>query len=190
MTFRFDEERHWYFDDRGRRVKHITQLMEDEGLVDPTFYTAGGRTRGRDVHDLCKIWDLGALDLELIEGSPYAGYLAAWQAASAVLKPTWEGVEVAWVHSRLRFGGRPDRYGKADVRRPTVLELKTGAPHTKTGIQLALQAILVEDQTGLPAKRWRRMVVYLKPTGKFRTFEYPDLGEIEEAYRIIRKHCR
>ena len=189
MTFRFDAEKHRYFDENGRQLKHITQLLIDEELVDDSFYTAEGRDRGHSVHDITKDWDLGVLEPELIEGSPYLGYLAAYQAMSAILKPKWTGIEVARVHSSLRFGGRPDRDGTTDGR-PTVLEIKSGAPHKSTGIQLAMQAILLEDESGLPAKRWRRMTVYLKKAGKFRMYEYPAAYEIEEAHRIIRKHCR
>ena len=189
MTFRFDAKKHQYYNENGRPIKHITGLLIDEGLIDDAFFTAAGRDRGHAVHKITADWDLGVLEPELIEGSPYLGYLGAYQAMSAILQPTWTGVEIARVHSSLRYGGRPDRDGMTDGR-PTVLEIKSGAPHKSTGIQLAMQSILLEDETGLAAKRWRRMTAYLKPTGNFRLYDYPGAYEIEEAHRIIRKHCR
>ena len=186
--FRFDADGHHYFDARGRRVPSITQLIQDEGLMETAFYTDEGRDRGSAVHDLCRDVDLGVQD-GLPADSPYLGYLAAYRAMSAILRPSWAGVEVAYFHPGLRFGGRPDRHGSVDQAQ-TLLEIKSGAPHKSIGIQLALQAILMEGQTGLPAKHWQRMSVRLRDTGGFKVHTYPGAWEIEEAYRIVRRHCR
>ena len=191
--FRFDAEVHRYYDDRGRRVPSITQMMQDEGLVDAAFYTPEGRDRGHAVHDLTRDWDLGVLET-LPDDSPYGGYISAYQAMTAILQPRWDYVEVALFHPKLRFGGRPDRVGWAIIDKPvegrSILEIKSGAPHKSTGIQLALQAILLEPVTKLPPHLCQRIAVHLQATGRYKVSTYPALWEIEKAYRIIRTHCR
>lgn len=189
-AFRFDAIDHAYTAlDTGEQLPHITGMLERCGWIDSTWFTDEGSDRGTCVHELTKHYDLGALDVRTLT-SPFRGYLLAHQAATNIVQPRWESIEVPFVHWGYRFGGRPDRVGVAYACR-TVGEVKSGAPRRSDAIQTALQAILVAGaRGGLPAEHYERLAFYLKANGKFKVERFPDRRDFDEARRIIRTCCR
>lgn len=102
-------------------------------------------------------------------------------------------VEVPAVHPVLLFGGRPDRDVMIDGLRG-ILEIKSGAREKSHRIQTAMQAILREPATGIPAWAAGRWCLYVADDGKF-TCDSHHLQpgarlDIDEALRIIHKHGR
>jgi hypothetical protein len=188
-AFRFDALDHVYTAlDTGERLPHITGMLERCGWIDSTWFTDEGSDRGTCVHELTKHYDLGALDA-LSCVSPFRAWLLAYIAARGVVGPTWEAIEEARVHWGYRFGGRPDRVGKAYGCR-TIAEIKSGAPQKSDAIQTALQAILVAgSRGGLPAEHYERLAFYLRPTGRFKVERFHDRRDFDEARRIIRECC-
>ena len=186
--FRFDEGRHEYFDG-SERLPNITKMLERGGYIDPRWYTEDGRRRGKAVHDLTAKWDLRLMDRDLHAcRSPYRGYLVQHVALDRLVRPTWHYVEVPFMHDAYRFAGTPDRVGLV-YNVVSVAEGKTGGVEAWHGIQLALQAILVAPQLGLPATAIARWGWYLE-ADRYRLFQYENRADFREAQRLIQRYCR
>ena len=166
---RFDEGAHAYYL-HGVRVPSITQMLRADGRIDTTWFTAEARDRGSDVHAAVAAHALGALARDEYEGRHRPYFLAAVDAL-AVLRPEIVAVEEPWIERRYRYGGRVDlawrlhgAYG--------VCELKTGDPAKWHGIQTALQAIMAEQETGIPATSVQRHALYLGANGRYRLHDF------------------
>jgi hypothetical protein len=192
FTFRFDSDLHEYVNDiTGDVYPHITGLLKAAGEVDDRFFTDDSRIRGHYVHSLTAQYDLGAIDDLMELESPYAGWLAAYgdkkKGAIAVIQPKWRAVEEPIVHPRLRFGGRPDRWGTIYCAIGNV-ELKSGDPMDYHPIQTALQNILIETVCGLPAETIPRYGLYLKRTGRWHLQSFPNVRrDFQKAREIIKR---
>lgn len=187
--FRFCEAEHAYYDDLGRRVPNITNMLQRTGWVDPTWYTQASRDRGEAVHALTAALDLDALDLDTCE-SPYRPWLLAYAHSRAIVRPSWSHVEVAFMHEHLRFAGRPDRVGEV-YGAIGVVDLKSGAEHRAHQVQTALQAILVAPEVGLRPELIHRYAWYLfaaKP-GRwgFRLVRHTRVQDYADAREVIRQ---
>jgi hypothetical protein len=189
-TFRFDATDHEYWSLlTGEQLPHITSLLERSGLVDTEWMTEESAARGQRVHQLCAQFDYGAIEDPASVVSAEKAYLLAYVKASEALRPTWTHIEVAMVHPSLGFAGRPDRCG-AIRRAKTVLEIKSGAPHKAHGVQTALQCVLIAGQgVGLPAEHYRRLVLYVKPSGKFKLEEMVNRRDYDVAFDILRRYA-
>ena len=187
-VFRFEEAEHAYYLDDAR-IPSITQLIEMGGLVKGSdYFTEASRERGLEVHRLCADFDMGALDVPKLE-TPHRGYVLAYVAACAALRPSWDAIEVADVHPGYRFAGRTDRLGTVLGRR-SVLEIKSAAKAGHHAVQTALQAILASARWPLPAESWQRLTLYVKASGKFTLDQHTDRRDLDVAMRLIKEFCR
>lgn len=186
-VFRFDAVNHDYIVD-GEVWPHITGMLEAEGWIDTRWYSEDSSERGRCVHHLTAEYDLGALDPVACQ-SRYKGWLLAHVEAMKKLRPKWTAIEEPLIHSRLRYGGRPDRLGIV-FKRKTVYEGKSGAFEKSHPIQTALQAILAAAHDPLPARHWQRLAGYYTEKGRGKVEEFKEQSDFDEAERIIRKLCR
>lgn len=189
-VFRFDDldgEHAYYLDDV--RIPSITQLIERGGLIKGgDFFTDASRDRGLEVHRLCADFDMGVLDVARLE-TPRRGYVLAYVAACAALRPSWDAIEVADVHPGYRFAGRTDRLGTV-LRRRSVVEIKSAAKAGHHAVQTALQAILASARWPLPAESWCRLTIYVKASGKFTVEQHTDRRDLDVAMRLIKEFCR
>lgn len=188
MEFRFCALEHRYTDMNGREIPHITGLLKASGWVDDAFYTAASAARGHVVHRLTADYDLGAIEDPNGVLSECKGYLLAYAGARSLLQPTFLKIEEPMVHPVFRFGGRPDRVVTVGGRRGT-LEIKSGAEAKSHPIQTALQAILDEAESGIPAKFAYRGSVYVTAKGRYKVIEHRDERDIREAWRIIKAYA-
>lgn len=186
LEFRFNAGDHSYVElATGRNLPSITWMLEQEGLVDPTWFTQASADRGTFVHDMTTAFDLGAMDVHECV-SEYRGYLLAHVAATGILRPDWLHVEVPMANAKHRFAGRPDRVGLV-LGVKGVLEIKTAVKHKSHAVQTALQAILVADELKLPPTGVQRFAEYLQPNGRFKVEQHKDARDFDEAYRLLRK---
>ena len=186
--FRFNRIAHRYELD-GAEIPHITSMLVDTGHIDDLWMTEEGRDRGTIVHQLCTDYDLraiadpGAVDCE------HKGYFLAYVDAMRRIKPRWTHIEMAMVDPVRRWGGRPDRCGVIWGAK-AVLEIKSGARHPATGIQLALQAMLVAPEWSLPPEAILRYELRLKANGKATLDEHRDQGDFRKAAEVIDACCK
>lgn len=187
-VFRFEVAKHEYFLNE-QRIPSASELLERGGLYGDAakFYTEAGRDRGTDVHDLTRDYDLGALDIKQLE-TPNRGAVLGYIAASVALNPAWECIEEAECHAGYRFGCRPDRVG-AVMERPTIAEIKRAAKAKWHAVQTALQALAVSYRTGIRPEDYQRLVIYVKPTGKFTVEVHQDRRDFDTAMQLIRRFC-
>lgn len=187
-SFRFNEAEHAYYLG-DKRIPSITQLLDMGGLVNGAqYFTEESRRRGTEVHQLCADYDMGALDPATVT-SNRRPYLMAYVAACAALKPKWDAIEEADVHPVHGFAGRTDRVGFV-LNRQTVAEIKSATKARHHAIQTALQAVLASVRWPLPAEHWQRLVVYVKPTGKFSVDRHEDRRDFDVAMDLIRRFAR
>jgi hypothetical protein len=189
MALAFNANRHEYIDlTLGEIVPHITGMLEEAGWIDARWYTEESSERGRAVHQLTADYDLGAIADPRSVTSKYKNWLLAHVTTMAILRPTWRHVEVPLFSARHHYGGRPDRAGLVYAAE-SVAEIKSGAFEKAHGIQLALQAILVSEEVGIPPEFISRYGFYFSHKGKFGVEEFVDRRDFDEAYRIIRTCC-
>jgi hypothetical protein len=165
--FRFDRDEHTYYDLDGAPMPHITGMLQQTGWIDSRWYTEEASARGTAVHKVTADYDLGALDVPSCV-SRFRPYLLAHIKVMGILKPTVLEVETPRVHPRLG-------------------EIKSGEPEKSHQVQTALQAILLGPAFNMPPEILARVVVYLKPTGKFKVEEHKDRRDFDEAYRVLRE---
>lgn len=185
--FSFTESDHSYWLE-GVRIPSITQLIQKGGLVSGEhFFTEASRARGTEIHTLCTAFDLGALVQANLEG-PHSGYVLAYLAASAQMKPEWTRIEEADYHAGLKFAGRIDREGIV-LRQFSIVELKSAVKAAHHAVQTALQTILTEPRHKLPLTTVQRLCIYLKANGKFQVVRHEDARDFDEAFRLIKEFC-
>ncbi len=187
--FRFDPDPHTYIDlESGEEIPHITGMLAQTGWIDDRFYTEQSSERGTAVHRLTADFDLGAVHLATCVAGEYRPYLLAHVKVVTVAQLEMIAVEQPLVHPRLHFGGRPDRLMRM-LNRRGVWEIKTGAPEKSHSIQTALQAILAEIVTDIPAEHQARYACYLTAGGKAKVEEHKNRRDFDEARRIVRECC-
>lgn len=188
--FRFDANEHQYIDPANDEVlPHITGLLEAGRYVNSQWFTEDSKWRGSAVHRMTAEYDLKALTLEGCKQSKYRGWLLAYAAAMAILKPEWFHIEEPLVHWGWRFGGQPDRAGRY-YGAFGELEVKSGSPEKAHAIQMALQAILLEPEVGIPAETHLRFAVYLSANGRFKFKQFEDKSDFDKARKLLKQYTR
>ena len=193
VNFRYDDDRHEYWAlDTGELLPHITGILEAAGKIDTRWYTRAGRERGTRVHN----WTMD-LDFEILPSlddvdDELRPYLSAYKMFTSIERPVMLAIEVPSVHSVFRFGGRIDRQVRMR-KRSGVLEIKTGGVERWHMLQTALQAMLMSEETGIPAETLGRWTVYLRKLGKdstrgrFSLEEHRDPADFAEVRQILDK---
>lgn len=180
--FTFCEETHVYTID-GVRVPSVTDVCAPltcgkypaSGVVD-----AAAR-RGSRIHELCALFDYGALPDEI--EPELVGYLRAWAAFCRDYRPSWHLIEHRMWSGKRMFAGTADRIGYID-RRALVVDIKSAAQLDRASkislcAQLAGYSALAEEN-GLDRKI-PGMGVQLRKDGTY--LPIPDM-EIMEKYKF------
>lgn len=116
---------------KGKAVPSVSQILLDEGFVDTTFFTDGGRDRGKMVHKAIEIQCKGA---HCMDSKALEPYLEAWKNFRRDCEWVPELIEVPM--GCQYYAGTPDQIGMFRDSR-TVLDIKTGSISAATGLQLA-----------------------------------------------------
>lgn len=184
---RYIDADHSYWLD-GQRVPSITQMLEQVGLVDATWFTAESRDRGTMIHDLCSAYDYGTLHDPEEVTEEYRGWVKAYVKAKSMVRFEILAIEEALAHPHYRYAGRIDRrliiYSAQGL-----MELKSGVKEKAHAIQTALQAMLAELECGIPAEMLSRYALYLRGNGKFTLEQHKDSRDFIEAKNVIRTCC-
>jgi len=108
-SFTYDKTRHVYRLN-GQRLLHTTEVLQDVGHIDPTYYTEESRERGRVVHEVTAHLDRGGglkwdtLHVEL------QGFVESWLRLRDELRPTrFLAIEHPIYHPLYLYGTTPDR---------------------------------------------------------------------------------
>jgi hypothetical protein len=181
------DENHQYWVD-GRPQLGLNEILLQAGLIEEKWYTEDAKERGSEVHRV--IAEL-LLERQVPVPRSIQGY---FQAAMKFLNQSGflaDHVEES-VHSpTYQFCTTPDAWGAVQDK-PAIVEFKTGQPAKWHGLQLAGQALAINDSASRDKKAWlafQRFGVYLADTGKYRVVHYQssdDLGVFLAALTICR----
>lgn len=165
-VYRNADHTYWY---AGQRIPSVTGAINAAGLVDARWFTPAARDKGTAVHAFTE-W----LDRRLpVDVAPMiaVGECQAYRKFLDDYGPVWatDGIESARVHTTRLYGGKADRYADDLLGGPAVLEIKTGAPSSWHGVQLAGYQGL--RPTGA------RFVLYLRPDGTYRLIRCRELSD-------------
>jgi hypothetical protein len=110
----FDRDEHIYTR-RGVILPSITQVLAAEGIIDTSFYTEGGRDRGKNVHLACHLFDTGQIGEEEIDAETEP-YLRAWISFKRDTGFEVVDSEKPLASKLYGFAGTPDRVGKFETK--------------------------------------------------------------------------
>jgi hypothetical protein len=149
--------------DNGVPLISVTQILGLAGRIDSQWFTPESARRGQIVHDLTEVFDRG----DPLEVPPdLMGYIEAYTAFVATVRPVYVESEVRVTNAALGVGGRIDRVCGDLWGAPGILDFKTGDPQPWHGSQLAFYNFL--RPTG---PRWG---CYLGANGRFKLKQYDD----------------
>lgn len=197
-SVRFDAATHTYFDDDGKPVPSVTQVLNRSGLFTEMalYASVPQETReaalklGTAVHWLLELSDQKALPKRI--DPALRGYRKAWRTWKKASGFVITGIERQFISS-LGYAGTADRIGyfKPLAKLPVVLDFKTGTSIPKyVSIQLAAYA------RGLLPNGWyaRRIAFQPYADGTYSLKEYPipslsvDFAKFTEALRKMKEN--
>jgi CRISPR/Cas system-associated exonuclease Cas4 (RecB family) len=176
--FWFDEEEHRY-SVNGRMVPSVSSFLDSSGLKPHIPYKANGRERGKEVHRLTELYDVGMLP----EDSEYKGYVEAWKL---FLRET--GAKILFSETMI-FNERLNLAGTFDGILETngelfIVDKKTGSLADWHKYQLAAYALIMEEP------ELKRYNLLLKPNGSYRVVMRADNKDIDEVRAKIEERNR
>lgn len=186
MVIDFDASTHTYTVD-GMVYASVTQVIGGAGMYGDAvrWYDEYSRDLGDKVHKTIALYHDGRLDPIEVD-DVIEPYLDGWIKflTDSKYQPMSGGVEVRLADSFIRTAGTADSIGCYEGR-AAILDIKTGAPHPATGIQLAgYEYLYLADHDG----SCRRIAVHLKADGKYRLVEYRDRHDKETFLSAVRIH--
>ena len=171
----FDAETHTY-KINGVVVPSVTQVLDEGGFIDKTWFTEGGRNRGTYVAQATQFDDEGALNWDALDDK-LKGYVTAWRG---FLKDTkWEVVAIEQrVHNpEMGYAGTLDRIMDNGYWR-WVLDIKTGASQKWHSLQTAAYAACME-------RAQKRASLVLKENGTYKLHEHTGWGDRRVFYAAL-----
>lgn len=168
-AFVYQSEGHRYLLD-GVEIPSVTTVIRAAGLMPPMFgATDWHLQRGTAVHKATALSDENDLDETTVDPE-IRGRLDAWRAFRAATPQfVIAEIERPRYHPGLRYGGTADREGSW-AGRPSIVDIKGGAPAAWHGVQLSAYAALVGavDRYG----------VYLAADGTWKVVPYTDRQDV------------
>jgi len=162
----FDEAKHEYSKD-GIIYPHMTQILQDVGLIDITWYTEESSMRGRYIHDCLRLLDENVPLVMLDIGPDIEGYINAYLKFKKENDYKIIESETHHINETMRFAGTPDRVCRVNGK-DAIIDIKTGTKCDWHGIQLSGYKLLLGESKLL------LYGLYLKDTGKYTLQPYKD----------------
>ena len=176
--FEYRDADHAYLLD-GRRIPSVTQVLTLTGRIDDRWFTEAACERGRQVHAVCEVLDLGKPpDMLQAERAGIASYVDAYRMFLRDCRPVYDSIERGLYHKTLRYGGRPDRGCRRLFGTSATLELKSGAEEDWHGVQLAGY-----ERLRPKGARW---VCYLQKNGRYKIRQCENVDDHQEFLRALR----
>jgi len=162
------DEKHAYWVD-GKPAPGVNEILKDVGIINDQWYTEDARERGTETHKAIAYYltnsTMPPLLLPEVKGF--------FQAAVRFLNDCQFVVQCAEtsVYSpNYHYCTTPDAWGTARGK-PAIVEFKTGQPARWHGVQLAAQALAINDSASSREKHvwvaYQRVGCYLDERGKY-----------------------
>lgn len=171
--FTFDEEKHVYTIG-GVVVPSVTDICSP--ITSGKYQIGAGvivnaAARGTRVHELCELYDYGAMPDEC--EAELVGYVKAWATFTRDYRPSWTHIEHEMYSVEDMFAGTADRIGFID-KEPVIVDIKTTSSLDRAS-KIALTAQLcgynrLAEYNGIPSMQ-RGIGVQLHKDGKYTVHE-------------------
>jgi hypothetical protein len=162
----FNEKTHEY-ECEGKVYPSVTQILQDCGLIDISWYTEESAMRGTYVHECLKLMDENVPLVMLDTGPDIKGYIDAYLHFKHDTDYKVLQIEKPYIDKNLRLAGTPDRICTINGT-DCILDIKTGQKQEWHGLQLRGYKLLVGEGSFL------LRAIYLNINGKYRLESYKD----------------
>lgn len=167
MNNLFFDPIHHIYTLNGLRVRSVTQILQEAGLVDyshvPAMVLEAARKFGTAVHKATELYDLDNLDESILDNA-LRPYLDGWKKFRKDTGVIIEAVEEMVCSEKYRFAGKPDRRVILDKR--GILDIKTSfemLPAVR--LQTAGYELAYNEGRAVKDKSHRRLAVLLNDDG-------------------------
>lgn len=161
------------------RLPSVTEILQDEGFINNTWYDEWSCTRGTYVHRAIELYNSGAL-LESDLDERLVPYLDAWRRFKENVSIQIIASEKMVYSAIFQYAGRLDILCEIN-REKSIIDLKSGIVDSATALQLAGYAICFEGYYSI--KRYGLSLKDGKAT--IRAFNDPKDFEIWKALVAI-----
>ena len=163
----FDPALHEYHDGTGK-VRSVTTILRDAGLIGTRWFTADARERGTAVHSFCQMYARGERFDAIGRGLAtleYVNGLARWFAEKKVYAIAAEQIISGCLNGH-KYAGMFDLFAEIDGKR-WLIDYKTGSGMGWHKAQIAAYALGRIE--GEPVDPYGCMMLYLRPDGSYRS---------------------
>lgn len=173
--FTFDEEKHvGYYN--GVPIKSVTTVLQQEGLVDTTYFTEYGRVKGTYLHKAVLLDNNGTLDEDTVDDA-IRGRLEAARRFKADTEFEIIEQEVRHFNKMYMITGKPDLvarlYGK-----PSIIDYKPWNLQWYTRYQLGGYELFFDTHM-------RRYALRLGDDGRYQLHPYTDWTDKQGFLAIL-----
>ena len=162
----FDKAGHTYTYN-GRVIPSVTTIIKEAGIVNTSWYTKKGATRGSKVHKLTEWYDKKKKLPPL--GKKGLAYLKAYKAFLSDSGFIPDLIEEQVYNAEWQYAGTLDRTGTLGGTR-VLIDIKSGAIPAWAGIQTAAYA-------GCLSERVTRYVLQLKDNGSYKLKKFDQASD-------------
>lgn len=172
--FTFDDVTHTYRL-QGQKLLSVTEVIQENGWVNPQWFTERARVRGKYVHLLTQFYDendYNPIEAQRLKGfideDPNAGlegYVESWRKARERVPFDLIDIEKPGYHPTLMYAGTPDRHVRFG-KQEGIVDVKTGGYERWHGFQsAAYDSMLGRAASGIR----KRLSIHLYGDGRLAT---------------------
>lgn len=162
----FEKEPHKYTVD-GEDYPSVTQILEDCGLINTSWYSEESAQRGIYVHEATQQLDENPVSGIMFDDDEIEGYIDAYLKFKRENEFIIISIERMVANKKLRFAGRIDRIGILNGQN-CILDIKTGQKEKYHGAQLSGYKLAYDEGKA------KLFGLYLKRDGNYKLLEYKD----------------
>jgi len=120
----FKPETHEYHF-KHKRVPGVSEILQDNRLVDTQYFTEKSRKRGKLVHQITEWFDRGELEESSVDPL-LVGYFEAYKSFRATIPIKIMKIEEPTYNHQWGYAGTPDRLFYTEAKGKAILSIKTG----------------------------------------------------------------
>jgi hypothetical protein len=148
-------------------LPHVTAVLADAGLIDPTWFTVAARDAGSAIHAATEFLDTGGLDWASVD-PVIASRVVQYQRFKDEVRPTMLTVEERVFNDLYRYQGRLDRR--------VVINDREGILDIKGPYRAPWQAIQLSMYAACFSRRMARWTLHLEDSA-YRLIEHRGLDD-------------
>lgn len=156
----------------------VTQILEDVGMIDKTWFTEEGADRGTRIHRAIEDFDNNTLNWDEV-GEDIVPYIMAWSQYKEDKKIEVLESEVMFAHGYYKYAGTIDKLVKENNKNG-IREIKTGQPQKWHRLQAV--AYYSGYNNYIERKHHQPIdldIIYLRKNGKYQAVGVDYMGTVD-----------